>query len=97
MGSCVEVAMTPSRVFLRDSKQHDLSDHRVIGIDSSAWRDLTGELELGHSEIDCAGIMITSSNDGSITVSDTGEHTTLRLDRHEWNAFTSAVADGEFL
>ena len=96
MGSCVEVALTPSTVFLRDSKYGDLDDHRIIGIDSDAWRGLSAEIAVGHPEIDISGIKITSSVGGSVTVKDTETNTMLRFDRIEWSSFTAAVADGEF-
>lgn len=96
IGSCVEVARTPSAFLVRDSKQSGVHDQPVIALDAGAWPDLLDALALGRTQIDLDGLSVRCSEDGSVTLFDSGSTTTLQFDRDEWSAFVASAIEGEF-
>lgn len=96
LGSCVEVAITPTTVFVRDTKQCDLDDQPIVAIDRAAWPEFVDAIEHNYTEINVDGIAVALSETGLATVVDTQRSTALQFDRDEWNAFLGGAIDGEF-
>ena len=96
IGTCVEVALTPTTVFVRDSKQSDLPDQPIISVASDVWSCFVDKLGGQRSEITVDGLSVAPSDDGSITMIDNDHNTVLRFDDDEWSSFVAGAIDGEF-
>jgi len=96
VGSCVEVAITPSAVFIRDSKMSGVREQPIITVERAVWSNLATALTHERSIVNLGSLVITAPSDGSATIEDTESETTLLFDRQEWEAFRAGLNDGEF-
>ncbi|WP_024799841.1 DUF397 domain-containing protein [Nocardia sp. BMG51109] len=94
--SCVEVRLTDSLVYVRDSKYRGLpEDQPIITVASAAWPTVLDLALAKSSGTVNDDLTIALHPAGSATLTD-GRGVQLVYNADEWDAFTKGVADGQF-
>ncbi|MGV9832932.1 DUF397 domain-containing protein [Nocardia niigatensis] len=86
---CVDVAPTPSTVFVRHAKHHD---HGTIAFTAEQWSDFVNEVRQGRPSRNGVAV-ITRDTPNTIVSSGAVQ---LRFNEIEWRAFVEGATDGEF-
>ncbi|MEU1206786.1 DUF397 domain-containing protein [Nocardia sp. NPDC005825] len=96
-GQCVEVAIAPGVVRIRDSKYSGSPECRpIITVPDCLWGDVLDFVLRGSAGEVGMGLTVEIGSDGGVTLRD-GDGTELAFTAAEWGAFGKGIVNGEFI